>query len=120
MRPRTAPAHTSHSAEDALTRLLLAESRLAERLNAAREAAEETLREAREDAQRIDDSCAATVESQRAALRARFQAQNESELAEVAHSSKLTAERYATVSETLLRDLVALVIERVLPVEQPQ
>lgn len=109
-----------HSGDDALARLLTAESRLAERLAAAREAAHEALRRAREDARRIEDSCAEAIAAQNEALEKEYRSRSGKEVEELGKSAQLAAARFEAVDGTRLREYVALVIERLLPADHSE
>jgi hypothetical protein len=109
-----------HSGDDALARLLTAESRLADRLAAARDAADEALRLAREDAQRIEDSCGEAIAAQSELLEKEHRSKSTKEVEELAKSARLAAARFEAVDAAQLRDYVALVIERLLPADQSE
>ncbi|MEW5914863.1 MAG: hypothetical protein AB1762_00590 [Gemmatimonadota bacterium] len=109
-----------HPADDALARLLAAESRLAERLAAAREAADEALRLAREDAQRIEASCVEAIAAQGGALEKEYRSRSAQEVEELGKSAQLAAARFEAVDGTRLREYVALVIERLLPADHSE
>lgn len=115
MHQHTTATTPHHSGDDALAKLLHAEARLAERIAAAREAAEETVAQARAEAERIEDSCAETVAARCAELTAQYEAQSAADLAQVAHAANAMAARFESVTDDALREYVAFVIERLLP-----
>jgi vacuolar-type H+-ATPase subunit H len=114
MGPRRAPDRQPPE-DDALARLLTAERSLAARLAAAREEAEIIVRQAREESQRIEEACAATIESRSAELAAQYETRIAGEIAAIERESSELASRFASVDETQLQSYVALVIERLLP-----
>ena len=119
MHPHATAAGSYHSTDDALAKLLQAEARLAERVAAARLAAEETLAQARVDAERIEQSCAETIAASCAALTAEYEARSDAELAQLAESARTLAARFEQVAPEALREYVAFIIERLLPRSEP-
>jgi vacuolar-type H+-ATPase subunit H len=115
MHQRATATAPHHSGDDALAKLLQAEARLADRVAAARAAAEETLAQARADADRIENSCAATIAARSAELTAQYETQSAAELARLAESASATAARFENVADDAMHEFVALVIQRLLP-----
>jgi vacuolar-type H+-ATPase subunit H len=120
MHERTTAAEPHRSGDDALAKLLQAEARLAERVAAARAAAEETLAQARADAERIENSCADAVAARCAELTARYEAQSAAELAELAASANAMAARFANVADDAIRGYLEFVIQRLIPLPSPE
>jgi vacuolar-type H+-ATPase subunit H len=112
---RRSTPHTQPSDDDALAKLLVAERSLAERLAAAREEADEIVRMAREQAQQIEEACAATITSRTNALAEQYETDLRSDLSEIARESQRIASRFADVDDTQIEPYVALVLERLLP-----
>ena len=113
-RSATVPHHVN--GENALDRLLTAEAQLAERLDAARADAEQSLRTAREEAALAEDACAATISERCAQLAAEYETLLLTELAEIHSDAERVACRFAAVDDTRLDEYVELVLARLLDV----
>lgn len=114
MRRRTAPAREQEHTSDALAELLQAESRLAARLDAARDAAAETLRHAREEAQCVEDACGTTIAARTTTLTSEYEARLEAGLADIRREAQRMVARFEAVDDARIRDYVALMIGRLL------
>jgi vacuolar-type H+-ATPase subunit H len=114
MRARQARDHKA-SQDDALARLLAAERNLALRLAAAKEEAEEIVQRAREDAQRIEQACEATIAANVAALTAQHSSQLEHELARISREARDNTARFSNIDQARVQGCVELVIARLLP-----
>jgi vacuolar-type H+-ATPase subunit H len=112
---RRSALHTQPSEDDALAKLLAAERTLAERLASAREEADEIVRFAREQAQQIEEACAATITSRTQALAEEYETRLRSDLADISHESEESASLFSGVANIQLESCVALVLERLLP-----
>ena len=110
-------SQTAPHAEDALTRLLASEDRVAARLDAARSEAEETLRVARQHALDLEAACDAMIEARTSALRDEHETGLATEIAAIKRDAAALVARFDANEPALTRDLVAYVLRRVLDAE---
>lgn len=108
------------AADDALARLLAAEDSLATQIADAEERAQEILRQAREDAARVEAACAATIARGNATLEERYEKQLSAAIAEIARQTQSTSQRFAAATAERLDECVECVIHRLLAIDQAE
>jgi vacuolar-type H+-ATPase subunit H len=113
---RSDPVPHAEPAEDALDKLLTAEEKLAQRLDAARADAEQLLQTARSEAASAEDACAATIEERSRQLVAEYDARLQAELADIRLEAERVVRRFEAVDDTRLNGFVERVIARLLEV----
>jgi vacuolar-type H+-ATPase subunit H len=106
-------------ANDTLARLLVSEEQSAARMASARAEAEGIVQKAREDAQRTEDACVATIEERLAELARKSESTLASDLEAIRREAAGERSRFEGIGADRTRAYVEFIIGRLLPEETP-